>query len=147
MSEPEITPATRQRQTAAITHGLFVKAPSGLKLRARKVRILARRVWKTLPWLQPSDEPAVRGWCELQLVTSTMFVKVLKGESDPNAWRQLVLARLQYERELGMTPSSRMAMGLTSAQGQLAASRLHGAAGTAIRDVLVNGLPPENQDA
>src|SRR5438552_3868978 len=61
----EPSPAVRQRQLAAVKHGLFVRAESGLRLRSRKVRRLAAKVQRLLPWLQPSDEPAVRGFCEL----------------------------------------------------------------------------------
>jgi hypothetical protein len=69
VTEKSLTPRTRQRQTAAIRHGLFAKAPSGLKLRFRRVRRLARWVWVALPWLEPSDEPAFSR-AELGLTTS-----------------------------------------------------------------------------
>src|SRR5258708_6271438 len=100
----EPTPAVRQRQLAAVKHGLYVRAPSGLKLRSRKVRRLVAKVRSVLSWLQPSDEPAVRGWCEWELVTATMFPTVLDGTGDADLWRRLMIVKLAYERELGMTP-------------------------------------------
>jgi hypothetical protein len=109
------TPAGRQRQLAAVKHGLFIKAPSGLKLKARRVRLLAQKVWATLPWLQPSDEPAVRGWCELEVVTSRLFADVL-NKAEPGTtdlYRRVKTLQLAYERELGMTPTSRAALGLS----------------------------------
>lgn len=121
---PPVKRAVRQRQLAAVKHGLYVRAPSGLKLRSRRVRRLAAKVWQTLPWLQPSDDPGVKGWCELELVTATMFPAVLDGTGDADLWRRLMLAKLAYERELGMTPASRAELGLTVSQGMNFTERL-----------------------
>ena len=109
-------PAVRQRQLAAVKHGLYVRAPTGLKLRSRRVRRLAAKVWLTLPWLQPSDEPAVRAWCELELVTARLFADVLE-KAEPGTtdlYRRVKTLQLAYERELGMTPASRAELGLTT---------------------------------
>jgi hypothetical protein len=113
-----INAATRQRQLAAVKHGLHLRAPSGLRLKSRRTRRLAMKVRATLPWLQPSDEPAVKSWCELELVTSRLFAAVLeKNEpSTVDLYRRVKTLQLAYERELGMTPASRAELGLTTVQ-------------------------------
>jgi hypothetical protein len=110
--------ATRQRRLAAVKHGLHLRAPSGLRLRARRTRRLAQKVRATLPWLQPSDEPAVKAWCELEYVTARLFADVLaKGEAGTtDLYRRVKTLQLAYERELGMTPASRAELGLTTVQ-------------------------------
>jgi hypothetical protein len=74
------------------------------------------------PWLQPSDEPALRGWCECEVIASRMFAAIDKaqliGAEKRSAglidvWRRLKLVQLQYERELGLTPAARAELGLT----------------------------------
>ena len=121
-----VPPATRQRQLAPVKHGLYVRAVSGRKLKTRIARRLAARVWAALPWLMPSDEASVRGWCELEVVSSRLFVDVLE-RVEPGTidlYRRVKQLQLAYERELGMTPTSRAALGLTVSQGASYQERL-----------------------
>ena|SRR2546425_316892 len=113
--QADVPPATRQRQLAAVKHGLYLRSQTGLQLRSRRVRRLAAKVRAALPWLQPSDEPAVRGWCELEIITARLFRAVLeKGEPGAmDLYRRMKTLQLAYERELGMTPASRAELGLT----------------------------------
>jgi len=133
-----LTPAHRQRQTAALKHSLYVRAPSGLQLRSRRVRRLAARVKAGCPWLQPSDEPTLRSWCELEIITAGVFAQLLEhgacttgdtldGKSGNGApleprrllgeFRQLKQTQLRFAETLGLTPSSRMALGVQAGQG------------------------------
>ena len=99
--------------------GLYVRASKGLKLRDRKTERLARKVRAVLPWLEPSDYPAVRAWCELEYLGGQVYA-VLRAGSVVNAagegerllddYRKLRLAQAVYSRELGMTPAARMAL-------------------------------------
>ena len=99
--------------------GLYVRASKGLKLRDRKTERLARKVRAVLPWLEPSDYPAVRAWCELEYLAGQVYA-VLRAGSVVNAvgegkrllddYRKLRLAQAVYSRELGMTPAARMAL-------------------------------------
>ena len=101
---------------------LYVRASKGLKLRDRKTERLARKVRSVLPWLEPSDYPAVRAWCELEYLAGQVYA-VLRAGSVVNAagegkrllddYRKLRLAQAIYSRELGMTPASRMALKAT----------------------------------
>ena len=113
-----VSAASRQRQLAAIKHGLRVRAPSGLRLKSRRTRRLAMKVRATLPWLQPSDEPAVKAWCELELVTARLFADVLaKGEPGAtDLYRRTKQLQLAYEDRLGLNPASRAELGLTTIQ-------------------------------
>jgi hypothetical protein len=52
VSQARVQPSDRQRQLAAVSHGQYVKAPAGLRLRNRKIRRLAARVRAQLPWLE-----------------------------------------------------------------------------------------------
>lgn len=105
-----------------LTHGLFVRAPNGVRLRSRPVQRLVRRMEVLLPWLTKSDLPAVRSWATLEFLGAKVFADLnTKGftlaNGEPRAllreYRQLKLAQLAYERELGLTPAARLALGLT----------------------------------
>jgi hypothetical protein len=70
-----------------------------------------------MPWLDPADEPAVRAWCELEILSAGLFASltadgVITPKGEPrkalSEYRMLRQAQLAYERELGMTPSARM---------------------------------------
>ena len=46
----KLTPAQlQQRGQAHLKHGLFVRVPNGLRLRARKVRCLVRKMYAVMP--------------------------------------------------------------------------------------------------
>lgn len=125
----QVTPAQRQRQLAAVKHGLYVRAPSGLRLRDRRVRRLVRKVWPKLPWLQSSDASVVRSWAELEIVCANYFVLVKGGtasESQTDLWRRLKALKLTHERELGMTPMARAELGLTVTRQRDLARELSG---------------------
>jgi hypothetical protein len=63
----EVTLAERrQRQLAAVTTGLYVRASSGKRLRDRKVGRLVHRMRQAMPWLTDADEPA-RAWAQLEV--------------------------------------------------------------------------------
>jgi hypothetical protein len=101
-----------------VKHGLYVRAPAGLRLRSRRIRKLKAKVRQVLPWLQPSDEPCVKGWCELELVSARMFADLMvnpePGKID--LYRRVKSLQLQYEHALGMNPRARAELGLTHAQ-------------------------------
>jgi hypothetical protein len=115
-----MTPAQRrQRQLAPIRTGLYVKAPNGLRLRSRKVRRLVAKMRAEMPWLAPADLPACRAWAELELLGARAFVEleangVTNAAGEPRRllgdFRAIRQAQLAFERELGMTPASRMAL-------------------------------------
>jgi hypothetical protein len=106
-----------QRQLAPIKSALYVKAPAGQKLRDRKVTRLAQKLRTAMPWLEPSDEPAVRAWAQLEILGTLAFAElrangITAGNGEPRRllaeFRQLRTAQLAYERQLGMTPTARM---------------------------------------
>jgi hypothetical protein len=70
-------------------------------------------------WLVPSDLPACRSWAELELLGARVFADlerngVTNAQGEPRRLlgdlRQLRQVQLAYERELGMTPASRLAL-------------------------------------
>lgn len=101
----------------AVTHGVYIKTPKALRLRAQKVARLTRRMELVMPWLDPADKPATRAWAELEILGAYAFAELIQNgitnkEGEPRKllehFRQIRLAQLAYERELGMTPASRM---------------------------------------
>ena len=102
-----------------LSTGLYVKSENGRKLRDLVVRRLTRKMRIRMPWLEDSDEPACRGWAQLEVIASKVYAELREhgftnGDGEPrkllSEFRQLRQTQLAYERELGMTPASRMAM-------------------------------------
>ncbi len=125
----------RQRERAALKSGLYVKSPNGLKLRYRKVRRLVRKMQAVMPWLDPADDPACRAWAELEILGAYAFADLVEQgltnkEGDPRRllgeFRMMRQTQLAYERDLGMTPASRMALRVGDSRGKAldAASRV-----------------------
>ncbi len=107
--------------------GLYLKAASGLRLRHRRVRRLVEKMRRVLPWLEPSDIPAARAWAEFEILGASIFAElvvngVTNSEGEPRRLltelRQLRQAQLAYERELGLTPASRMAIRASGTRAQ-----------------------------
>jgi hypothetical protein len=107
----------QQRRLAPLKHGAYSESTDALRLRARRVRYLCRRVKKVMPWLSPADEPTLRAWAELEIIGSAIFMDLaVKGWATDNGqprrllteYRLLRQTQLLYERELGMTPQARM---------------------------------------
>jgi hypothetical protein len=106
------TPAPRR-------YGPYAKQPSAMTVRQRKVGRIVRRMRIAMPWLGPSDIPAVRAWAEADVIGAALFASIQKAgavreiEGDViarrvvNDWRQIKLLQLAYEKELGMTPVAR----------------------------------------
>ena len=116
--QPPPKPADRGNQRAA-KHSLYVKSPNGLKLRYRRVRRLVRKMQAVMPWLDPADDPACRAWAELEILGAHAFADLMERgltnkKGDPRRllgeFRMIRQAQLGYERDLGMTPASRMAL-------------------------------------
>ena len=111
--------------TNALKGGLY-SPQVGPKLRSRRVRRMVSRMYQVMPWLQETDKPAVRSWAELELIGAMVFGQLATdGVTNGNGskrlltdWRLLKLAQLAYERDLGMTPASRAALGLDVARGK-----------------------------
>jgi hypothetical protein len=112
-----------QRRLAPVKSGLWVRSSNGIKLRSRKVRGLVARMHAAMPWLMPSDEPTCRHWAELEILGSNLFADLvqrgeLNDDGDPRRvlteYRQLRQAQLKLEDALGMTPSSRSALGVAA---------------------------------
>jgi len=105
------------RETNNLTHGLYVRSKKGVRLRDLTVWRLARKMRSAMPWLEDSDLPACRSWAQLDVLASKVYAELrdhgfTNGEGEPRRllteFRQLRLAQLAYERELGMTPVARM---------------------------------------
>jgi hypothetical protein len=78
----------------------------------RKLRVIA-------PWIEPSDEPVARAYCELEIISAGIFaaltkIGLLNGKADArqlvDVHRKLRLSALMHARELGLTPAARMAI-------------------------------------
>ena len=105
-----------QRALAPIRSTIYVKAPAGRQLRDRSVQRLVSKLRQALPWLTPSDLPAARAWCEIEVLGRLVFKDLRSngfttGRSEPRRllteYRQLRSTQLGYARELAMTPAAR----------------------------------------
>lgn len=121
-------PDKKPRNVVAVKTGLYVRSRNGLRRRDGRVRLLVRKMRAAMPWLEDSDFPACRGWAELEILTRTVFTDLQakgifnkQGEARRllNDYRQLRLAQLAYERELGMTPLARVELKAHSTQAAL----------------------------
>src|ERR1700687_4199446 len=87
--------------------------------RDQRVRRLTRRARKLLPWVEDADGPAVKAWSELEVLAALAYENLREGgilndAGEPRAlletYQRLRKTQLAFERELGMTPSARMAL-------------------------------------
>ena len=117
----------QQRQLAPIKTGLHVRAANGLKLRHRRVRRLVAKMHAAMPWLAAADLPACRAWAELEILGARAFAEleengITNAAGEPRRllgeFRQLRQAQLAFERDLGMTPSSRMTLRVGGARAR-----------------------------
>ena len=122
-----------QRALAPIRSTIYVKAPAGRQLRDRSVQRLVSKLRQALPWLTPSDLPAARAWCEIEVLGRLVFHElrvngIVTGQGEPrrllSEYRQLRSAQLGYARELAMTPQARRALGLDPGREGDAVERL-----------------------
>ena len=113
-------------KNAVKRHGLY-SIRSGDRNASRKVSRLAAKLWVALPWLQATDEPVVRAWCQLEVMASEIFACLLlegvitkEGHvtSLLGEWRKTKQHQLKLEQELGMTPASRASLGVDVARGR-----------------------------
>src|SRR4051812_36796781 len=90
--------------------------PSAMEIRARRVGRFVRRLRVGLPWLTDADVPAAKHWAELEVLGTEVFAKlqtagIVNAEGEPrrllDSHRQIRMAQLGIEKELGMTPKAR----------------------------------------
>jgi len=98
------------------------RRPSGAAARRerdQRVRRLSRRARRLLPWVEEADGPAIRTWAELEVLATLAYQNLCEGgilndAGEPRAllesYQRLRKTQLAFERELGMTPSARMAL-------------------------------------
>lgn len=121
----------RPRNVVTVKTGLYIKSPNGRALRDRSVQRLVRKMMKFMPWLQPSDYPAMRAFAELEILASTVFAELKRngilskdgeGRRLLNDYRALRLAQLAHQKELGMTPASRSMLAASPDKDDLASA-------------------------
>jgi len=105
--------------TPGVPRRFYFREQNGVQRRDHKVRRLAAKVRGALPWLEDADASAVRTWAELELLSTAAFAELRDGgfltpDKNPRAlvgtYTKLRQVQLAVERELGMTPSARMAI-------------------------------------
>jgi len=118
-------PGAPLKNSNACKTGLYA-VKTGTQLRTRRVRRLVARMYQEMPWLVGSDKPAARAWAELEIIGAACFADMVeRGIANPDGtprkmlgdWRLLKQTALAYERELGMTPSSRATLRVDVLQG------------------------------
>lgn len=90
-----------------------------------RVRNLARGVIEHLGLDETLDMPLVRAWAKAEILATECYRYVLdeldRGELSSrllSEWRQTSALQLTLSKELGLTPSARVALGLSVAQGR-----------------------------
>jgi hypothetical protein len=70
---PHQSPTHLSRSRGPVQHGAYVKARNALRVRNRQIERLMQKLDVALPHLTPADKPAVRGWCELEVIAARLF--------------------------------------------------------------------------
>ena len=105
------------------TTSLYVRAQPGLRLRDKRVERLACKMRHAMPWLEPSDTPAVRAWAEIEYLCTQVYAAlrtfgVLNREGECrrllSEYRQMRACQAVWSRELGLTPAARIAIKATA---------------------------------
>jgi hypothetical protein len=99
------------------THELYITSASALKRRAWKVSRLVQAMRVQMPWLQQSDLPVLRSWCEHEIIGSAIFTDLMEqgirdamGEPRSRlieAWKGVRGSQLRYSTALGLSPLAR----------------------------------------
>jgi phage terminase small subunit len=99
--------------------GVYVKSKNGRKLRDIAVRRLTQKMRIAMPWIEDSDLPVCRAWAEMELLSTRMYAELkakgllnAQGEARRlvNDYRTMRHTQMGFARELGMTPSARLAL-------------------------------------
>ncbi|MDG0868005.1 hypothetical protein GKO46_13125 [SAR202 cluster bacterium JH702] len=111
----------------AVKRSHLYAVKSGAHSENRRTSRLSAKVWATLPWLEATDEPAVRAWAQAEILSTELYA-CLMNEGVVTAdgrvtgllaeWRRTKELQLRLERELGMTPASRASLGVDVARGR-----------------------------
>lgn len=112
-------PDRQPRAVVAFKHGLYRSAKSGHPVKDWQIRRMIKKLRSLCPWIELSDAPILRRWCELEVLCSRAYAAL--RESGPtnadgegrrllNDYRMLVLAQNIIGRELGLSPAARMAL-------------------------------------
>jgi hypothetical protein len=109
-----ISPAAlKQRQMAAVKHGLYVKSPPGKRRHQyRAGRLLSRMLTSFATRGTPLSElqvPIARSWCEMHVLASDLYAALAAGEGgDKGIQHYLSIRRIQLAHAiaLGMSPTS-----------------------------------------
>jgi hypothetical protein len=121
-----LSPAQRkQRQTAALRHGLRAKAGVNVRVRHYRAGHLLTRLQEVLTDLnrplQEVELPAARAWCEHEVLAVDHYAALQSDARNPRlleAYLAIRRAQLAYARDLGLTPGARAALGATVASGR-----------------------------
>ena len=129
-------PGGQRGNTNAIKHGVYSRSTSAVQNRSRAIRRMVNKVYEVAPWLTESDLPTVRAYCEVERLRSELFVPLAKdkpyreieGDFIPRKilteYRHLTETSLKLASALGLTPGSRVSIGVGVVQGKLLKQRL-----------------------
>ena len=129
-AQTSIPSQARPQNQNARSHGLYTQDRYALKLRARAVRRLVNKAYELCPWLTPTDRVTVQTWAEVVKLKSICFVALEKtgvyradgddlvGKKLLDEYRRLSQLELSYAKELGLTPVSRINLGVDVAKGR-----------------------------
>lgn len=128
-AQTALSPQARPFNTNSVKHGLYTRDKDALKLRARAVRRLVEKAFQLCPWLTPTDRPTVQAWAETVKLKAVCFMALersnpyraddgdLVGRRLLGDYIRLGSLELSYAKELGLTPTSRISLGVDLARG------------------------------
>jgi hypothetical protein len=128
--------------------GLYIRTKAGLRERDRRVEKLTRRMYDVLD-LNVSDRPAVRAWCQLELLCCEIYGRLRKtnlinaqGQTPRlvDDYRKLRTTQLMFAREIGLTPAARLAPRRENAALNLGATTVREADGQEVERLTLIGL-------
>jgi hypothetical protein len=127
----DTTVMRRPGNQSARTHGFYSQDKNVLKLRARAVRRLVAAAYKVCPWLTDTDIHTVRSWAEVVKLKAAAFAALektgpfavrdgdLQGRKLLSDYERLSKLELAYAERLGLTPTSRIQLGVDVARGRV----------------------------
>jgi phage terminase small subunit len=96
----------------------YSRSARAVKLRSRRVRPMVKRIRDACPWIENSDLPTLRGYCDLELIGAALMADILENgvlqEGVPRPIIDAVMrvrrTQLGYASALGLSPAARQSI-------------------------------------
>ncbi len=98
---------------------LYTRGAKGVRIRDERTRRLARRIINACPWMIDTDQPLVRGFAQLEILSEEAYAKIIaegiiNAEGTPHKllseFRSLRRVQADIAGRLGLSPRDRAQM-------------------------------------